>query len=112
MQLLTFLSICLTLGTTAIATPAASYYKPSTITTSIHSYLLQTRVINGGPKEFDGLYLESYHTGAGTNDVTFGKDKSIARRGELINGTQFFDQPNFPETLLLGGGTTYDGMSI
>lgn len=111
MQLLTFLSICLTLGINVNATPTAATPppKPSNTATSSYSYLLQTHVVCGGPKEFDGLYVQSYHTGAGTNDVALGKSPDSARRGQLDQGVQYFNGSGFPETFSLFGGTSYDG---
>ena len=112
MQILTFLSIYLTLGstTTAAAAVAATKPKATNTSTSSYSYLLQTHVINGGRSDFDGLYVQSYHTGAGTSDATLGKSKDIAVRGELYNGTQYFDIGDFPWSFSLPQPTTYDGM--
>ena len=97
MQLLTFLSICLTLGSTATTTAAAAAVakrEDTKTTTSPSSYLLQTKVINGGRADFDGLYVEGWHTFAGASDATL-SNKGHALRAQLINGTQYFD---FAET--------------
>ena len=110
-QLLTFLSICLTLGTSAIASRAASP-KPANTTSSSYSYLLQTHVVHDGAKEFDSLYVQSYHTGAGLNDVALTKSKDRARRGQLLNGVQYFNGSGFPETFFLPYGISYDGMFL
>lgn len=110
MQLLSFLSICLTLSSTSAA--AAAKPKATSTPASSYSYLLQTHVINGGRSDFDGLYVQSYHTGAGTSDATLGKNKDIAVRGELYNGTQYFDIGSFPWSFSLPQPTTYDGMLI
>lgn len=110
MQLLTFLSIGLAAATTAAAAAAPKPKDTNTPSTSSYSYLLQTHVINGGRSDFDGLYVQSYHTGAGTSDATLGKNKDVAVRGELYNGTQFFDIGDFPWSFSLPQPTTYDGM--
>lgn len=111
MQLLNFLSVCLALGSTASAAAAAKP-KSTKTSTSSYSYLLQTHVINGGRKDFDGLYVESYHTGAGTSDATLGRNKDLAVRGELKDGSQYFEIGNFPWTFNLPQAISYDGMLI
>ena len=112
MQLLTFLSICLTLGATTTTAAAVAAAKPEATNTptSSYSYLLETHVVDGGRPDFDGLYVQSYHTGAGLSDATLGRSKDVAVRGELYNGTQYFDFGEFPWTFFLPSGTTYDGM--
>lgn len=111
MQLLSFLSTYLALAsTTTIAAAAAAKPKSTKTSTSSYSYLLQTHVINGGRKDFDGLYVQAYHTGAGLNDVTLGKGKNSGVRGQLSKGTQYFDLGDYPATFFLPEDITYDGM--
>lgn len=112
MQLLTFLSICLTLGSTASTAAAAAVAKRdyTQTSTSSSSYLLRTKVINGGRADFDGLYVNSYHTFAGASDATLGS-KEQAVRGQLVNGTQYFDILEYPWTFELPQPITYNGMS-
>jgi len=54
-------------------------------------YFLRTKVVNGNHKDTGsnktGLYLYSYHTGAGLGDAALSSNKSIAFQGYL-NGTQ------------------------
>lgn len=115
MKLFTVLSACLALGSTVTTAAAAAAAKPnSKVTSTSYSYLLRSHVINGGRKDFEGLYLQGYHTGAGLNDVVLVKQSqsigSVAR-GELVNGSQFFDFGDYPATLTMAGGFSYDGMS-
>lgn len=54
-------------------------------------YYLRTKVVNGAHKDTGtnktGLYVYSYHTGAGLGDAALSSNKSIAWQGYL-NGTQ------------------------
>ena len=54
-------------------------------------YHLRTKAVNGAHKDCGsnktGLYLYSYHTGAGLGDATLSSNKSIAWQGYL-NGSQ------------------------
>ena len=110
MQLLNFFSVCLALGSTASA--AAPKPKSTKTSNSTYSYLLQTHVIKGGRSDFNGLYVQSYHTGAGTSDATLGKNKDVAVRGELKDGTQYFEIGEFPWSFNLPQPITYDGILI
>jgi hypothetical protein len=72
----------------------------------VAEYYLQTCVINstndyGTDKE--GLYVVSYHTGAGLGDATLTSNITVASRG-FLNGTyQQFDQnTTFPVAMVLG----------
>jgi len=63
---------------TGTITPPASYY-------------LRTKVVNGAHKDTGsnktGLYVYSYHTGAGLGDAALSRNKTVAWQGHL-NGTQ------------------------
>ena len=109
MHLFTFFWVCLTLSITSIATPASP--KSTKVTTTSYSYLLQTHVLHGGRKDFDGLYVTASHTGAGTNAAILVKNKNAAVRGQLYKGAQYFDLGDYPSTFDLPDATTYDGMS-
>jgi hypothetical protein len=62
-----------------------------TTTTPPARYYLETKVVNGNHKDYGtnktGLFLYSYHTGAGLGDAALSSNKSIAWEGYL-NGTQ------------------------
>ena len=93
-------------------------------------YYLKTKVLNGGSQDYDGLYVQSYHTGisflqpllhhegvdmltcsptgAGLSDATLGtKDHAVAG---FLNGTvQQFNLSSFPWSFFLPQPTSYDG---
>jgi hypothetical protein len=74
----------------AIAT-ASPLNTRQTTTTPPARYYLETKVVNGNHKDYGtnktGLFLYSYHTGAGLGDAALSSNKSIAWEGYL-NGTQ------------------------
>lgn len=106
--------LMLALSTTILASPAQHRRAVSNA-----EYYLQTSVINcthdyGTDKE--GLYVFSYHTGAGLGDAALTSNISIASKG-FLNGTyQQFDQnTTIPVAMVLGiepyAGTCQDRSS-
>jgi hypothetical protein len=93
--------LMLALSTTILASPAQRHQAVSNA-----EYYLQTCVINGtndyGTNK-EGLYVVSYHTGAGLGDAALTSNISVASKG-FLNGTyQQFDQnTTFPVAMVLG----------
>ncbi|CAD6563581.1 MAG: hypothetical protein ASARMPRED_000070 [Alectoria sarmentosa] len=78
----------------ALATPSIP---PSTVNSTTNGtitppsrYYLQTRVKDHGSSDKNGLYVSTYHTGAGFNDATLGSIE-IAAAGFLNETYQQFD---------------------
>ena len=70
--------------TAAVPVPQTNFPGPPADT---KYFLLKAQTLPGSPHpEFDGTYLESYHTGAGMNDVVFNTSKNAAVG--FLNGTQ------------------------
>lgn len=60
----------------------------------------------------DGLYIDSYHTGAGLSDATLSSDKSIAAEANLTNGCLLLNfRTTFPWGMYIDGDTNYAGKS-
>jgi hypothetical protein len=96
-----FAYLMLALFTTILASPTHRRRAASNA-----EYYLQTCVINGindyGTNK-EGLYVVSYHTGAGLGDAALTSNISVASKG-FLNGTyQQFDQnTTFPVAMVLG----------
>ncbi|KAI9762690.1 MAG: hypothetical protein M4579_000308 [Chaenotheca gracillima] len=73
---------------------AAAFAALASAGTTSSNYYLKTHVTDGGDAKFDGLYLESYHTGAGFSDATFSSDNTNAIKGFLNDTRQVFDFGN------------------
>lgn len=96
-----FACLVLALFTTTLASPTHRRR-----TASNAEYYLQTCVINGNNDHGtnkEGLYVASYHTGAGLGDAALTPDISEASKG-FLNGTyQQFDQDTtFPWAMVFG----------
>ena len=95
------LAYLLALSTMILASPAQRHQAVSNA-----EYYLQTCVINGTNDygtDKEGLYVVSYHTGAGLGDAALTSNISVASKG-FLNGTyQQFDQnTTFPVAMVLG----------
>jgi hypothetical protein len=93
--------LMLTLITTILASPTQRREAASNA-----EYYLQTCVTNGTNDygtDKEGLYVFSYHTGAGLGDATLTPNISVASKG-FLNGTyQQFDQnTTIPVAMVLG----------
>ena len=93
--------LMLALSTMILASPAQRRQAVSNA-----EYYLQTCVINGTNDygtDKEGLYVVSYHTGAGLGDAALTSNISVASKG-FLNGTyQQFDQnTTFPVAMVLG----------
>ncbi|KAK0508166.1 hypothetical protein JMJ35_009250 [Cladonia borealis] len=89
------------------ATSNSSVASTDTTVTQPDQYYLKTCVKGTGNQAKEGLYVTSYHTGAGTSDVTL-EGIDVASVG-FLNGThqQFdYDTP-FPWGLQMGGDDNY-----
>jgi len=99
----------LVLPFTLLATLAASAPTPEpSVTPTGKEYYLKTAVIDGGDSSKDGLYLHTYHTGAGLNDVVLSSSSDGSPKG-FLNGTyQEFDLGgDFPWGLDVSGSSNY-----
>ncbi|KAL9052594.1 MAG: hypothetical protein Q9162_005284 [Coniocarpon cinnabarinum] len=86
MMLTTLLLASSALLTSAFPTPQFPPPAPDT-----QFYYLKIQTLPDSPHpEFNGLYLEGYHTGAGLNDVTF-QTQSTSPRGFLNSTFQQFE---------------------
>ncbi|KAL8792085.1 MAG: hypothetical protein Q9195_005340 [Heterodermia aff. obscurata] len=73
-------------------------------------FRLKTKVINGGDNNLENLYVDSYHTGAGTSDATLGYSNTAV--WGFLNGTVMqFNISTFPWSFLMPSDLTYDGTS-
>jgi len=91
---------------------------PTALTATIHArqsqeYYLVTSVLDqsyGSSSSKDGLYVSSYHTGAGESDATLDSDVSVAAKGYLNGTYQIFDfNTTFPWGLYMGSDANYAG---
>lgn len=75
-----------------------------------HSIYTPPGCVDSHIESKDGLYLTSYHTGAGLSDITFTSDKTIAAKA-FLNGTvlQFDYNSTFPWGMFMVGATNYAG---
>lgn len=91
--------------TTAVSAALLSFFAVSSASpiseraTSLPAqYYLQTKVVNGDHKDTgsnkDGLWVASYHTGAGLGDAGLFSNKSDAWIGYLNGTQQLFTYPN------------------
>ncbi|CAF9934776.1 MAG: hypothetical protein ALECFALPRED_006084 [Alectoria fallacina] len=114
LQALTFLltlpsALALTIPPVNATTSATIAPSPSTVNLTTNGtiappprYHLQTRVKGPGNEDKNGLYVTSYHTGAGESDATLGP-LDIASVG-FLNGTyqQFvYDGEPFPWGMIM-----------
>ena len=81
MQLLTLLGLAASIAS-SVAAPVAE------AEAAAKNFYVQASVIKGN-QEFDGMYVEGYHTGAGTNDATL--SKKAAFTAKLDNGHLIFN---------------------
>ena len=84
-SILSFVSgACCALAQTTTTTTAAP--APTTITPVGREYYLKTQVIeHGGPRRFNNLYIEAYHTGAGLNDAVLVPKSNHSAKGSLAS---------------------------
>ncbi|KAG7008578.1 hypothetical protein G7Y79_00005g017190 [Physcia stellaris] len=106
MQLTCYLPLILTL----LATSSASFAHTPAVAKrqdELTPFKLRTEVINGGDNNLAGLYVQSYHTGAGLSDATLGSwDKAVW--GILNDTVMQFNISSYPWSFFMGDDTTYD----
>ena len=105
--------LCLfsTLAVFPLATSMVSRLEPSKeFYLKTHSIYTPPGCVDSHTESKDGLYLTSYHTGAGLSDITFTSDKTIAAKA-FLNGTvlQFDYNSTFPWSTFMVGATNYAG---
>ena len=105
------LALLASLGTLCalLATTSSS----SLLRRQTQEYHLQSKCVscaNDKGTHKGGLYIESYHTGAGLSDAVFTKNVSMAARGYLNGTMQQFDlQDNAIWYLAMGNGSDSEG---
>ncbi|KAI9688300.1 MAG: hypothetical protein M1820_010282 [Bogoriella megaspora] len=84
LSLLPSIVLCHPASTTSTASPAA----PSpTVANTTQSFHLRTQAIDPSNKLFDGYYFQTYHTGAGFNDVALIQGSASDGAVGFLNGT-------------------------